>query len=121
VGAFISICGSFTKTMTIKKGACLSAISISIVFAATIVTITGFWSFRVAYGQQSNNTSSSVSSLTPQQKAAICSPNNPKLNFVNTTESRLCGIPKTVQSDMSNATTSPAAPSVVPTPPSSGS
>jgi hypothetical protein len=107
--------------MTSKKGACLSAISISIVFAATIVTITGFWSFRVAHGQGVNSMSSSMSSLTPQQKAAICSPNNPKLNFVNTTESRVCGIPKTVQSNMSNATTSPAAPSVVPTPPSSGS
>jgi hypothetical protein len=35
-------------------------------------------------------------------------PNNPNLNFVNTTESKACGIPKTVQSNMSNATTSPA-------------
>ena len=107
--------------MTSKREVCLSAISISIVFAATIVTITGFWSFRVAHGQGSSSTSSSLSSLTPQQKAAICSPNNPKLNFVNTTESRICGIPKTVQSNVSNATTSPAAPSVAPTPPSSGS
>jgi hypothetical protein len=120
VGAFISSYDSFTKTMTSKKEACLSAISIFMVFA-TIVAVTGFWSFRVAHGQGVNSTSSSVSSLTPQQKAAICSPNNPKLNFVNTTESRVCGIPKTVQSNMSNTTTSPAVPSVVPTPPSSGS
>ena len=116
-GSFISSYGSYTKTMTSKIGACLSAISISVVFAATIVAVTGFWSFRVAHGQGVNSTSS----LTPQQKAAICSPNNPKLNFVNTTESRVCGIPKTVQSNTSNATTSPAAPSVAHTPPSSGS
>ncbi|HJT47817.1 MAG TPA: hypothetical protein VJ729_06505 [Nitrososphaeraceae archaeon] len=108
--------------MTSKKGACLSVISMSIVFAATIVTITGFWGFRVAHGQGSNSTSSSLSSLTPQQKAAICGPSNPKLKFVNSTESKLCGIPKTVKSNMSNTTTSPSsAPSVVPTPPSSGS
>ncbi len=110
------------KSMTSKKEVWLSAISISIVFAATIVTITGFCSFRLAHGQGINSTSSSsLSPLTPQQKAAMCSPNNPKLNFVNTTESRICGIPKTVQSNVSNATTSPAAPSVAPTPPPSGS
>ena len=100
--------------MTSKKGACLSATSISIVFAATIVTITGFGIFSVAHGQGSNST---TSSLTPQQKAAMCDPSNPKLNFVNSTESKLCGIPKSVKSNMSNTTTSPSsAPSVVPTP-----
>ncbi len=99
--------------MTSKKGACLSATSISIVFAATIVTITGFGIFSVVHGQGSNSTTS----LTPQQKAAMCDPSNPKLNFVNSTESKLCGIPKSVKSNMSNTTTSPSsAPSVVPTP-----
>ena len=100
--------------MTSKKRAYLSAVSISIVFAATIVTVTGFWSFRVAHGQESNST---ASSLTPQEKSAICNPSNPKLNFVNSTESKLCGIPKSVKSNMSNTTTSPSsAPFEVPTP-----
>jgi hypothetical protein len=47
-----------------------------------------------------------ASTLTPAQKDAICNPNNPsaKLNPVNTTESRICGIPVTVKP--SNATTS---------------
>ena len=102
--------------MTRKKEACLSVILISLVTTVTIVTITGSGIFGVAHGQGSNSTtSSSLSSLTPQQKAAICDPNNPKLNFVNTTESKLCGIPKTVKSNMSNTTTTPAAPSVAPT------
>jgi hypothetical protein len=101
--------------MTSKNGACLSAISISLVFfAATIMTITEFGIFGVAHGQGSNST---ATSLTPQQKSAICNPSNPKLNFVNSTESKLCGIPKSVKSNMSNTTTSPSsAPFEVPTP-----
>jgi len=51
----------------------------------------------------------------------MCDPNNPlsNLNPVNTTESRICGIPKTVQPSISNGTdTGTEAPSVLPTPPS---
>ena len=52
--------------------------------------------------------------LTPEQKDAICNPNNPlsKLNPVNTTESRICGIPKTWT--RSNMTTGEEAPSANP-------
>jgi hypothetical protein len=81
--------------------ACLSIISITIILAASIVSVialTEFGNFRVAQGQGNNITSS----LTPQQKAAICDPNNPKLKFINSTESRICGIPPTP----TNATTS---------------
>ena len=60
------------------------------------MTITEFGNFGVAQGQLSNSTSSSLSlSLTPQQKATMCNPNNPKLKFVNSTESKICGIPST--------------------------
>ena len=82
------------------------------VFAATVIIFTGSGIFGIAQGQVNN----SSTLLTSQQKAAICSPNNPKLNFVNTTESKLCGIPKTVLSNISNMTRAgPAAPSSVPT------
>jgi hypothetical protein len=68
-------------------------IAASIVF---VISIIEFGNVSVAYGQGSNSTSSSLpSSLTPQQKAAICNPNNPKLKFVNFTESKICGIPRT--------------------------
>ena len=33
-----------------------------------------------------------ITSLTPQQKAAICNPND---KSINATESRICGVPKT--------------------------
>jgi peptidoglycan/xylan/chitin deacetylase (PgdA/CDA1 family) len=48
--------------------------------------------------------------VTPQQKAVICDPNNPKLKFVNSTESRICGIPLTP----TNTTTETESLSVVP-------
>lgn len=76
------------------------------VLSALIVPLSGFANIGIAQGQVNNNTSSSLS-LTPEQRAAICDPNNAssKLDFVNTTESRICGIPKTP----ANTTTEEAA------------
>ena len=81
----------------------LSSMIISIVIftAATLVILIGFGNFGIAQGQ-ANDTS-----LTPEQKDAICNPSNPlsKLNPVNTTESKICGIPVTVKpSNMTSAT-----------------
>jgi hypothetical protein len=72
---------------------CVSSVVIFTVFTATIIILTGFLNFGIAQGQVNN-----ITSLTPEQQAAICDPNNPssKLDFVNTTESRICGIPKTI-------------------------
>jgi hypothetical protein len=100
---------------------CLIAIII-ILTATTVLTLTDFGKFAVAQGQL--NTTSSLS-LTPEQKAALCDPNNPssRLNPVNTTESRICGIPVTVKPHPSNTTSAGTetpsgslAPSVVPSP-----
>ncbi len=74
----------------------------SMIFAVTIATLTGFANFGIGIAQGQVN---SASSLTPQQKAAMCNPNNPKINFVNSTESEICGIPPT-PTNMS--TTTPA-------------
>ena len=97
-----------------------------ILTSTIVVTLTGFGNFGTAQGQ-GNLTKGNVTignvTLTPEQKAAICDPNNPKLNFVNTTESKLCGIPKTT-ANMTTAnmtigaetppSTTPIAPSAVP-------
>ena len=97
--------------MSRRKEVYLSIIVISTIFAATIVsiTLTGFGSVDTAQGQVDST------SLTPEQKAAMCDPNNPKLNFVNGTESRVCGIPKTLTSpanaSSANTTTGAEAPS----------
>jgi hypothetical protein len=73
---------------------------VCITLGATFVISTGSGSFSIAQGQ-ANDTS-----LTPEQKDAICNPNNPlsKLNPVNTTESKICGIPVTVKPHPSNMT-----------------
>ena len=108
-----------------KKGPSLCIIAIIVILtASTALALTDFGKFGVAQGQ-SNTTSSSSLSLTPEQKAAICDPNNPssRLNPVNTTESRICGIPVTVKPHPSNMTSAGTetpsgslAPSVVPSP-----
>jgi hypothetical protein len=71
----------------------LRIMSITTIIAVSIVSIVSipeFRNFGIAQGQVNI-----TSSLTPQQKAAICDPSNPKLNFVNSTESEICGIPPT--------------------------
>ena len=79
-----------------------------------VITLGEFGIFGIAQSQ-----GNSTLSLTPQQKAAMCNPNNPKLNFVNTTESKICGIPTTPTNTTSSAaanttTTRSEAPSVTP-------
>jgi cell division protein FtsN len=88
------------------RKASLSIIAIVIILAGAMVALTYFGKFGTAQAQ------GNLTSLTPEQKAAICDPNNPlsKLNPVNTTESKICGIPKTVKPRMSNVTTGEEAP-----------
>jgi hypothetical protein len=84
---------------------------VSILASAVIIMLAGFGTFGIARGQgnltKGNATIGNVT-LTPQQKDAICNPNNPasKLNPVNTTESKICGIPVTLKPHPSNATSS---------------
>ena len=108
-----------------KKRPSLCIVTIIVILtASTVLTLTDFGRVGIAQGQL-NTTSSSSLSLTPEQKAAICDPNNPssRLNPVNTTESRICGIPVTVKPHPSNVTSAGTetpsgslAPSVVPSP-----
>ncbi|MFL6406720.1 MAG: hypothetical protein ACJ71F_06585 [Nitrososphaeraceae archaeon] len=87
----------------------LCGLYIIIILAASIVsvTLTGSGNFGTAQGQVN-----STSELTPEQKAAICDPNNPssKLDHVNTTESKICGLPVD-PSGTANTTTGAEAPS----------
>src|ERR671932_148713 len=87
----------------------LGILTMVTVLASVIVILTEFGSMMVSAQAQVN-----ASTVTPEQKDAICNPNNPasKLNPVNTTESRICGIPKTLHtnSTSSNMTTGEEAP-----------
>jgi hypothetical protein len=81
--------------------------TISLMIAAVITTIIiiGIETFNVGHAQLP----------TPQEKAQFCNPDNPKLKFVNSTESKICGIP-TTSTNATNATTTPSsilAPSII--------
>ena len=79
----------------------LTMVIIIILTATIVVTLTGFGTFG-------NNNAQGQENLTEEQKAAMCDPSNPKLNFINGTESEICGIPKTIKnatSTAANATT----------------
>jgi hypothetical protein len=54
-----------------------------------------------------SSSSSDTSSIPPEIKAITCDPNNPKLNFVNGTQSRACGLPKSIKN-----TTTPTTPAL---------
>ena len=107
---------TYAVSIMLRNEMCLNIIVIvSTIFAATIimVTLTRFANFGIGFVQGQTDSTSATS----DQKAVICDPNNPKLNFVNTTESKICGIPKTPTAAINNTTgTETAAPSVVPTP-----
>jgi hypothetical protein len=94
-------------------------LAISLVAAVALpLALAQFGIFVNAQGQVDNSTSSMASSLTPEQKDALCNPNNPlsMLKSVNTTESHICGIPKT---QSSNITTTTETGTEAPSPPSS--
>src|ERR671933_2504260 len=84
----------------------LSSLTVITILASAVIILVEFGTLGNAQGQ-GNLTQGNVT-LTPQQKDAICNPNNPasKLNPVNTTESKICGIPVTIKPSTSNATSS---------------
>ncbi len=84
-----------------------SIMSASIILAfimVTSITSTGFGSIGIAHGQ------TSPTAITPEEKAVMCNPSNPKLKVINMTESKICGIPVTIKaspgSSANSATTS---------------
>jgi hypothetical protein len=82
----------------------ISIISITIIVSANIViALPGFGGIGIAHGQV-------TPSLTPEQKAAMCNPSNPKLKVVNMTESKICGLPVTVSKRASTNTTANTTP-----------
>lgn len=65
----------------LRTEARLSIIGIVGVFTATIVMFKRVANYGTALGQVADDTSSSSSSLTPEQRAATCDPNNPSSNL----------------------------------------
>ncbi len=101
----------------------IDTISIFVLFLLLVgVLLFGMWSSIQVYAQKSSSatlSSPSVSkSISPELKAKMCDPSNPDLKVVNTTESRICGISKTVKPSLpSSATPTRAVSSSAPSPP----
>src|SRR5919198_6404970 len=91
------------KNMAIVNShmASVSIISITIILAAGIVLVVALTEFVSVIGIAQGQVNNITSSITPEQKAAMCNPSNPKLKFVNGTESKICGIPKTIKNTTS--------------------
>jgi hypothetical protein len=91
----------------------LSVISIMGIFAASLAVVVTLGEFRIfSMAQAQGNIT--TSSLTPEQKAAICAPGD---THVNSTESKICGIPMTPSSNSTsseNATAGTQGPSSPP-------
>jgi hypothetical protein len=65
----------------------ISTITVMIVSVATTIIKTGIENFNIDHARL----------LTPQQNAAFCNPDNPKLMFVNSAESKTCGLPESAK------------------------
>ena len=89
----------FSAAMLRKKTS-LSIVSIMAILATSlaVVTLGEFGIFGIAQSQGNDTTSL----LTPDQKAAICSSVG---SHVNTTESRICGIPTSTENTTTGADT----------------
>jgi len=84
-----------------------------------VVMLFGIWSNIQVYAQQPSSPasppsgSSSLSKpISSELKAKMCDPSNPSLKVVNTTEARICNIPKTVKPPIAPAATPQTTPVV---------
>jgi len=84
--------------------------------------------FIVTTGQVKAQQGQDSHGLTPEQVKQFCRSDNPRLNFVNSTESEICGLPKSTpstpalnSSGSSSGTSSPLLPSSSSSAPSSSS
>jgi hypothetical protein len=78
------------------------------VFAQQLPSVSSSSASPAAGNRSSSSSSSSSNAILPALKAKMCDPRNPGLKVVNTTEARICGIPKTVKpSLLSSAATPP--------------
>src|SRR5919205_322904 len=95
---------------------------IVIVFSFLVGTLVfAIWSNTRVFAQQlpsvsssssspaagNHSTSSSSNVISSELKVKMCDPSNPSLKVVNTTESRICGIPKTLKPSLLSSPATP--------------
>jgi hypothetical protein len=92
----------------------MSVIVIIIAYVAVIGTVFETGGFNVTQAQEEEQSPfspifplptspspspTSPTTVSPEVKSQMCDPNNPKLEFVNSTESEVCGLPKSIKND----------------------
>jgi hypothetical protein len=82
----------------------MASSSSSSLFAIVVVIVVVVVAYSVVLEIGIINVSYAQVAAKPGQNP-MCDPNNPKLKFVNTTESHVCGIPKTPLAITTNSTT----------------
>ena len=65
-----------------------------------LVLIFAVWSNAQIYAQSPATGGMASKSISPEVKSILCDPSNSDLKVVNTTEARICGIPKTVKQSL---------------------
>jgi hypothetical protein len=96
-----------------SKRVSFTAIVVALIVASAVLEI------GIIDGSQAQvlqKTAPTNSIISPQEKSKLCDPNNPKLGFVNTTESHICGIPKSVKNVTAAATPTSSTTSMPPQP-----
>lgn len=60
-----------------------------------VIKIVVVLTITVIIAQIETVSTSQAQQMSAEEKKSFCSPNNPRLKFVNSTESKICGIPAT--------------------------
>jgi hypothetical protein len=109
----------FKTNMSVR----ISFMAVVLAAAAAIASASAVLEIGIINGSQAQVTSSPPTSssptnktVSPELKSKMCYPNNPKLRFVNTTESNICGIPKTIKNITTTTTTTTPTPTLTPKP-----
>ena len=84
-----------------------------VVIAAAAAAVSAMLEIRIINMSHAQvRQSATNTTISPALKSKICYPGNPKLAFVNTTESNICGLPKSIK----NVTTTTSTPKPTPKP-----
>ena len=101
------------KMNTKVRSVGMTLLAVVVIVAAVVVAVSAMLEIRIINMSHAQvRQSATNTTISPALKSKICYPGNPKLAFVNTTESNICGLPKSIK----NVTTTTSTPKPTPKP-----
>jgi len=101
------------KMNTKVRSVGMTLLAVVVIVAAVVVAVSAMLEIRIINISHAQvRQSATNTTISPALKSKICYPGNPKLAFVNTTESNICGLPKSIK----NVTTTTSTPKPTPKP-----